>query len=529
MKKFILSVFLVTMCLVSMAQVRDMQRPQGVVYGEVERAIPEWSQIAEPFVATDIYGNTIDLGAILESGKSVVIDYSCCWCEPCWNVHSSGVLEAVDAMEDVQVIWVEIEEDNTIEQIYGNSGTTMSTISWGDWTVTPNGEPIEYPIIDNRDCLSTCMSLYEGYVPSIYFIAPNGFYCDIYGKSFGLYPSNPVVTVSNIENLIEEYPRPGVAPAISLNGSESAYLGMPADFDVTIASYDPVTSIEWTLEGATPPTATGEEVSCIWTENGVFTVTVAVSNDFGTTTESLEVEVYSMNNPLTYTDGPWEINMGTGYSGYTVMWAAMFPANVVKTVNTIDWVQMYFNAEAPGQYEAMIYQGGDNAPDELIGSKTLHLNSETSGYVEFSFSEPIQFNNKKNLWVVMRSSLAWPMSAATFCGDRNGGWLCIDGSYWNNILDYGQNLTWMLRCGVNGILGTTTLDANHTLAYPNPSSGIVNVEADNLQYVEVVDNTGRVLMTETSNVVNISGLPNGVYFLRIVTSNGSSVQSVVKE
>ena len=209
MKKFILSVFLVTMCLVSMAQVRDMQRPQGVVYGEVERAIPEWSQIAEPFVATDIYGNTVDLGAILESGKSVVIDYSCCWCEPCWNVHSSGVLEAVDAMEDVQVIWVEIEEDNTIEQIYGNSGTTMSTISWGDWTVTPNGEPIEYPIIDNRDCLSTCMSLYEGYVPSIYFIAPNGFYCDIYGKSFGLYPSNPVVTVSNIEKLIEEYPRPG--------------------------------------------------------------------------------------------------------------------------------------------------------------------------------------------------------------------------------------------------------------------------------------------------------------------------------
>lgn len=69
MKKFLLSVFLVTMCLVSMAQVRDMQRPQGVVYGEVERAIPEWSQIAEPFVATDIYGNTVDLGAILESGK----------------------------------------------------------------------------------------------------------------------------------------------------------------------------------------------------------------------------------------------------------------------------------------------------------------------------------------------------------------------------------------------------------------------------------------------------------------------------
>lgn len=87
----------------------------------------------------------------------------------------------------------------------------------------------------------------------------------------------------------------------------------------------------------------------------------------------------------------------------------------------------------------------------------------------------------------------------------------------------------MLRCGVNGILGTTTLDASHTFAYPNPSSGIVNVEADNLQYVEVVDNTGRVLMTETSSEVNISGLPNGVYFLRIVTSNGSSVQSVVKE
>ncbi|MGN0033409.1 MAG: T9SS type A sorting domain-containing protein [Candidatus Limimorpha sp.] len=529
MKKFLISFFVVVMCLTSLAQTIDRQRPQGVIYGEAEKAIPIWDQIAEPFVATDIYGNTVDLGAILESGKSVLIDYSCCWCEPCWNVHSSGVLDAVDAMEDVQVIWVEIEEGNSIDQIYGVSGTTLSTITWGDWTVTPNGEPIEYPIIDDRGCLSTCESLYEGFVPSIYFIAPNGYFCDIYGKSFGLYPSNHATTVNNIQKLIEDYPRPGVAPVISLNGTESAYIGTPTDFDVTIASFDPITSIEWTLEGATPSTATGEEVTCVWSENGVFTVTVAVSNDYGTTTGSLDVEVYSMNNPLTYTDGPWEINMGTGYPGYTVMWGAMFPANVVKNVNTIDWVQMYFSADSPGQYEAMIYQGGDNSPEELIGSKALNLALESSGYVEFSFNEPIQFDNKKNLWVVVRSSLSWPMSASSFCGDRNGGWLCIDGSYWNNILDYGQNLTWMLRCGVNGILGTATLDATKSLAYPNPTSGIVNVEADNLQYIEVLDNTGRVLMTERNNVVNISELGKGVYFLRIVTNEGISVQSVVKD
>ena len=44
-----------------------------------------------------------------------------------------------------------------------------------------------------------------------------------------------------------------------------------------------------------------------------------------------------------------------------------------------------------------------------------------------------------------------------------------------------------------------------------------------------MDLGGRTLMTVNSNVVNISDLNAGVYFVRVVSANGVSTQKVVKK
>lgn len=66
--------------------------------------------------------------------------------------------------------------------------------------------------------------------------------------------------------------------------------------------------------------------------------------------------------------------------------------------------------------------------------------------------------------------------------------------------------------------------------YPNPTSGILNIELECLDKVEVIDAVGRVVMTQTvGNTVNLSSLNNGVYAVRLYANGSMVVKKVVKK
>jgi len=66
--------------------------------------------------------------------------------------------------------------------------------------------------------------------------------------------------------------------------------------------------------------------------------------------------------------------------------------------------------------------------------------------------------------------------------------------------------------------------------YPNPTTGIVNVDAQEVQKIELFDLGGRMLrsMGQTSSV-DLSTLPEGVYYLRITCKDGYRVVKVIKK
>jgi hypothetical protein len=75
---------------------------------------------------------------------------------------------------------------------------------------------------------------------------------------------------------------------------------------------------------------------------------------------------------------------------------------------------------------------------------------------------------------------------------------------------------------------------NSISIYPNPTNSIINIKCDNIiKSIELFDVQGRILGTkmisENSEVLDISDKANGVYFLKITSENGSKVEKLIKE
>ena len=65
--------------------------------------------------------------------------------------------------------------------------------------------------------------------------------------------------------------------------------------------------------------------------------------------------------------------------------------------------------------------------------------------------------------------------------------------------------------------------------YPNPAASMLNIKADRLKKVELMDMSGRRLTTTAQPRLDLSRLPAGAYFVRVTTDGGTTVRRVVKK
>lgn len=86
----------------------------------------------------------------------------------------------------------------------------------------------------------------------------------------------------------------------------------------------------------------------------------------------------------------------------------------------------------------------------------------------------------------------------------------------------------------NGTLGTSEVSktkAENISVYPNPTKGELNIKTDKkIKSTAVIDSSGKSLLNNTSERLDISSLPKGIYLLKVDFSDGTSkTEKVIKQ
>ncbi len=91
---------------------------------------------------------------------------------------------------------------------------------------------------------------------------------------------------------------------------------------------------------------------------------------------------------------------------------------------------------------------------------------------------------------------------------------------------------------ISGTLSSENFELNNVYVYPNPSKGIFNISLGNLQptEIEVYDLTGKkvyekkeVIISNFETKIDLSNVTQGIYFVKIIDNNQSTVKRIIKE
>ena len=129
-------------------------------------------------------------------------------------------------------------------------------------------------------------------------------------------------------------------------------------------------------------------------------------------------------------------------------------------------------------------------------------------------------------------------TAIVFDGEQIG---IVSGNFNVVELDGGYQLHGYFLCEDNhcyelyistttGTQGISNVQVARVNVYPNPFTNKLNVQAEGVQEIQVIDMMGQVVARQqNAGTIDMSAMANGAYIVRTVTANGVSVQKVIKK
>ena len=447
-KHFFALATIVLLCFQTFAQVSVSDKKRFSPKDKHVDPAPLWQPIGTPFVTTSITGQTVDLQALLSSGKNVVIEYTYSMSSPSWMMHCKGVLDSINQLDDVVALWIEVDPRNTNEEIFGNSVVGQTQ---GNWTQDTAGNPVSYAVINDADrsCQYTCSAVLGDYVPSVVFISSSGYCCQIYDEPFGYDPYTPVSqVVDNINYLTEHSPASGELPLVRIKGPQGVMLGDTAMYVAEYISVDSVLSVQWESTNFTDLIPNGDTAWFHWDDPYPQRIILSVTNTVGTASDTLFVNINSFHwdDEMTYVQDSAFVQR-RGYSDFTT-WGIRIPAQQLAGRHYLRDVKLYSITSYP--HKLQVYQTpADNIPTSrsLVYEHTYTLSND-SAYNTLPIYGQLPLDETLDLWIVFTcDGFAQPACATTYSGNPNGSYINYSGVLWGPFHQYFPNdyVTWMIK------------------------------------------------------------------------------------
>lgn len=315
------------------------------------------------------------------------------------------------------------------------------------------------------------------------------------------------------------------APSATISGPAAAWVNNTITFTANAVMAD---TYAWTVDGAAQ-SSTSNTLDVVFATAGIHNIELTVANSQGSATATATIEVKAWGDTMYYDNGNFEDAVGTGGEIY---WGVKFNAADLQNRNYLTHVLFFAAENGTGNYDVRIYQGGDDAPQTLVAQQNYAV-SQSMAWQDVLLNTSVQLDATKTLWVVLHTtSVEYPAASCAFDGNYNSSWASTDGVEWGSVqaLSSGSiDASWMIRAVTGSVAGIDEMEMSSMALYPNPTTGRINIVADGFQMAEVMDMSGRTVMTTNSTLVDLGNMANGIYMVRAITNNGIALQKVVKK
>ena len=219
---------------------------------------------------------------------------------------------------------------------------------------------------------------------------------------------------------------------------------------------------------------------------------------------------------LYYDDGVNQDAIGGPASFY---WGIMFPSESLAAYAGASLTKVSLFDYSASSGDILVYYGGTNAPQDLVHSQPYSVNG-TGGFVEFDLTAALPIDPTMNVWIAFSTSqgATYPAATCANTGDPNGRWISMDGSVWEDIVDYGLSYTWMMRAYVTNAKGeAVALNAITDYEYTASTGGELAV-AGAAKSTRALDHYNVYRGTTTNNFEVITETTEGAYFDELTDS-----------